>query len=297
MNNRAINEKEKPLALIYPEYCHELSPTIKKWCPVSAEDLCALEWRGVYSNGRRLYHFGNHPVKWVRLTGVVVAVDEARERRVWTLDDSSGVCVECTAPMPTPDPPNGTLVVTKPAPTKPKAQLHSTSTTKPGPSVTNPNIPWDEVDVGTVIKVKGGISNFWDQKRVEVIKIEVLKSTDQEVRCWDEVVKFRREVLDCPWVVTPEMEERCRRRVGRVRKDRKMGGGEKSLREQVGKRQVEDKRNNTSWESEGVKRDRYGQEWRDSRRTGEEQKRRAHDTKPHRKRWENCREDFKENRY
>ncbi|KAH6680303.1 hypothetical protein B0J14DRAFT_262465 [Halenospora varia] len=282
MNNRTTNEKEKAKPHIYPEYCHELSPTIKRWCPLLAKDIHSLDWRGVYNNGRPLYHFGNHPVKWVRLTGVVVAVDEFTERRVWRLDDSSGVCVECTAPVPAAEAPNGVVVVTKPqTDSKSKPRNDSTNMAKAGPSVTNPNIPWDEVDVGTVVKVKGGISNFRDQKQVEVIKIEVLRSTDQEVKCWDEVVKFKREVLDVPWVVTPEQEERCRRRAGRVRKDRKTGGSEKSLREMVGKRQVEGKRDDERGKREEVKRDRYGQEWRDSRRPGEERKGRAHDAEAH----------------
>jgi hypothetical protein len=66
--------------------------------------------------------------------------------------------------------------------------------------------------VGAVVKIKGGINTFRDQKQVEIIKVEVLKSTDQEVRCWNEVLEFRKDVLRVPWVVTPEQEEKCRRR-------------------------------------------------------------------------------------
>ncbi|TVY85506.1 CST complex subunit STN1, partial [Lachnellula suecica] len=178
---------------IYPEYCHELSPTLNLWCRLRATDIHALVSRGMFSNGRPLYHYGNHPIKWVRVTGVIVAVDEFYGRRVYTLDDSSGMCIECTCPVPVP----AKATVTKPSAAK---GLPPTVTKAEGPTVTNPNIPWDNVDVGTVVKIKGGIKEFREQRQVEIIKVEVLGGTALEVKCWDEALVFRREVLGVPWV-------------------------------------------------------------------------------------------------
>ncbi|TVY51481.1 hypothetical protein LCER1_G006255 [Lachnellula cervina] len=187
---------------IYPDYCHELSPTIKRWCPLRATDIHALDSWEMFNNGRPVYHHGNHPVKWVRLTGVIVAVDEFYGRKVFTLDDSSGMCIECTCPTPQSATlpsdtaaARSTVIVTR---NKPAAQQTE------GPTVTNPKIPWDEVDV-------------------EMIKVEVLRSTDQEVRCWDEVLAFRREVLGVPWVVSVEMEEKYKRRAMREKRHEKKG--------------------------------------------------------------------------
>jgi len=78
------------------------------------------------------------------------------------------------------------------------------------PSVQDPSIPWEGLDIGTVIKIKGKPSTWRDMKQVEIIKIEIIRSTDMEVRCWDEVLKFRKEVLSFPWVVSAEEEKRCR---------------------------------------------------------------------------------------
>jgi endo-1,3(4)-beta-glucanase len=47
--------------------------------------------------------------------------------------------------------------------------------------------------------------------QIEVIKIEVLRGTEQEVKCWDEVLAFRRDVLSKPWSVSAEEEEKCKR--------------------------------------------------------------------------------------
>lgn len=194
---------------------------------------------------RALYHFDNHPVKWVRITGVVVAVDEFKGKRVFTVDDSSGMCIECTAIAPPPPPSEkdkpimpshlnqiASLMVVrntgisnaagggkmreKKVGEKGKERGKIVGAKEKGggkvvPSVQCPAVPWDEVDVGTVVKVKGRVNNWWDTIQIEVIKIEVLGCTDQEVRCWNEVLAFKRDVLSKPWVVSQEEEERCRR--------------------------------------------------------------------------------------
>ncbi|KAG4437878.1 hypothetical protein IFR05_006638 [Cadophora sp. M221] len=220
---------------------------------------------------RALYHFDNHPVKWVRVTGVVVAVDEFKGKKVYTVDDSSGMCIECTAiappPPPTTDaptlPPHLNQIASlmhvqtaakKPADDKNKAKGDGKiSEGKVVPSVLSPAVPWEEVDVGTVVKVKARVNNYWDTIQLEVVKIEVLRCTDQEVRCWNEVAAFKREVLSGPWVVSKEEEERCRRvrerelrhaRKGRVERQ---GGGngaaagveERRKRKEAERREVE----------------------------------------------------------
>ncbi|KAL2075419.1 hypothetical protein VTL71DRAFT_362 [Oculimacula yallundae] len=242
---------------IYPDYCHSLSPTIGKWCPLQATDVHRLKTVGMFSDGRALYHLDNHPVKWVRITGVVVATDEFKGKGVFTVDDSSGMCIECTAiaPPPPPAPEASTLpahlnqiaslmqvqTTTKKAEdekTKKEEKLAGKDGKKIVPSVASPIVPWEDVDVGTVVKVKGRVGCWWDTIQIEVIKIEVLRCTDQEVRCWNEVMAFKREVLSGPWIVSGEEEERCRKmrerelrhaRKGRVGKDgrveRKGGGG------------------------------------------------------------------------
>ena len=37
--------------VIYPEYCHDASPTILKWCPMRAADVCDLRDVGMYIDG------------------------------------------------------------------------------------------------------------------------------------------------------------------------------------------------------------------------------------------------------
>ncbi|KAH8765842.1 hypothetical protein BGZ57DRAFT_767529 [Hyaloscypha finlandica] len=187
---------------IYPDYCHALSPTIGKWVPLRATDIHGLQKMLIAHLGkteRPLFHYQNHPIKWVRVTGVIVAVDEYPGKNVYTVDDSSGMCVECVCVAPVPAPKMGTI------------GRKGNGGDKTAPSVQEPIVPWDLMDVGTVIKVKGRIGDFWKQRQVEVVKVEVLWSTDQEVKCWNEVMDFRRDVLGKHWVVSRAEEEKCRR--------------------------------------------------------------------------------------
>lgn len=172
--------------------------------------------------GRETYHHGNHPIKWVRVTGVIVAVDEFSARRVYTIDDSSGMSIECTCPAPPPAAlPVPThlaqVTVTKEARTS-TVQNRNSAPEKPAsstPSVETPLVPWDDIDVGSVVKIKGKPGAFRDVFQVNIIKLEVIRSTEQEVRCWNEVLAFRKEVLRVPWVVSQEAEDRFRKRAER----------------------------------------------------------------------------------
>ena len=173
----------------------------------------------------------------MRITGVVVAIDEFSGRRILTVDDSSGSCIECVCAIPS------IVSVSKPAETtgaavgrlnqfqvqihphrngneslkyedkagqgggKPKPTGSDQKTEQP--SAQNPLIPWQDVDIGSVLKIKGQITSFRDMKQVDVIKIDIIRGTEAEVKCWEEVYTFRQSVLSKPWVVTEEEGRLC----------------------------------------------------------------------------------------
>lgn len=171
--------------------------------------------------GKEIYHLGNHPIKWVRLTGVIIAIDEFFARRILTIDDSSGMCIECTCPAASTDAASDhthlnqastsnlvTLTAEEPKVVRPAAQQTS-------PTVEMPLVPWLDVEVGRVVKVKGKPGTFREMKQVEIIKVEMLRATEQEVRCWNEVLAFRKQILSTPWVISQEEEKKCRKRASK----------------------------------------------------------------------------------
>ncbi|POS85199.1 hypothetical protein EPUL_003765 [Erysiphe pulchra] len=193
---------------------------------------------------RKLLHYGNHPIKWVRVTGVIVAIDcwgnAPNFKRIYTLDDSSGSCIECSAPAPSPAfsaakntfttqiHSDGLKIKTsretnlKVYRTSNQQRLDEQNRTScqsgqssVAPSVLHPLVPWDRVHVGSVVKIKGKVDIWWNQKRIEIVKLDILRCTDLEVRCWNEVISFKQDILNKPWVLTQKQEHRCRKRANK----------------------------------------------------------------------------------
>jgi endo-1,3(4)-beta-glucanase len=176
----------------------------------------------------------------VRITGVIVAVDKFSARKIYTIDDSSGMCIECTCPAPAPA---LTLPEVPGHLNQAGVQLTAKTDTKQAqpttPSITEPLVPWDDLDVGVVVKIKGKPGQFRDMKQIEIVKAEVIRSTQQEVRCWDEVFAFRKEVLDVPWVVGKEEEEKLRRKAVKEKQFSRTKGKDGRRKEESRKKRKE----------------------------------------------------------
>ncbi|KAI1847587.1 hypothetical protein JX266_006439 [Neoarthrinium moseri] len=180
MTSAAVPDYEE-----YPQYCYHLSPTITKWCPFRASDIPQLRWHPGFQGQDDTFFHLNHPIRWVRVVGVVVAIDSFQTRRVYTVDDSTGVCIECSVSIPQPADPKHT------AHTAVKAE----SAAEPAADL------YPDVDVGMVVDVKGNLKLFRDQKVIKIQKLQRIRSTNQEVQFWNKIRDFRSEVLSKPWVL------------------------------------------------------------------------------------------------
>ncbi|KAI1211268.1 uncharacterized protein F4807DRAFT_30564 [Annulohypoxylon truncatum] len=177
----------------YPAYCFHLSPTINKWCPLRAIDIHGLERRPGFEADNVFFSL-NHPIRWVRIVGVVVAIDEYHGSRVYTIDDSTGACIECRVKIP------------KPANDKCQNGVdHETTAVPPAPD------PYSDIDVGMVVEAKGSTTIFRDQKQIQIQKLQRVRSTNQEVQFWNKIQEFRREVLSRPWVLERREIRRCKK--------------------------------------------------------------------------------------
>ena len=136
----------------------------------------------------------------MRLTGVIVAMDEFYNRVCITIDDGSGATIEATC-----------LAPPRPEATATVAAIAVSTERAADDAMVSPDGPkLRGVDVGKVVKVKGGIKEFRGVRQVAMKAIAVLGDTRAEVGAWREGVRFREEVLRVLWVVTPEEERRCR---------------------------------------------------------------------------------------
>lgn len=137
---------------------------------------------------------------------MVVAVDEYPGRRVYTVDDSSGECIECMIDFPRPPPSSSNTIVGAGSNSNLKAAATTTTTN----SDTASRVP-EGVDVGTVVDIKGELALFRDHKQIKILKTTVLRSTEQEVTFWAKLRDYRRDVLDKPWELTEKQVRRCRK--------------------------------------------------------------------------------------
>lgn len=127
-------------------------------------------------------------------------MDEFYNRICITIDDGSGVTIEATCLAPPRPEPSATIAAI------------AVSTERPADdAMVSPDGPkLRGVDVGKVVKVKGGIKEFRGVRQVALKAVALLGDTRAEVGAWREGVRFREEVLRVPWVVTEEEETRCR---------------------------------------------------------------------------------------
>ncbi|KAH0544529.1 hypothetical protein FGG08_001301 [Glutinoglossum americanum] len=182
-----------PQLEFYPSYCFAVaSPTYNVWAKLTATDVHALSERKEFV-AQNIYFYLNHPIRWICVTGVVVAVDEFEKRTILWVDDGSGswggieVVWERPCPSSSPSNANATTAVTTLAPPRTTA---------------TPDI--SGIDIGTVIRAKGTITTFRNTRQILLKRVEILPDTQSEVKAWKGVTRFRVEVLGKPWELEPE---------------------------------------------------------------------------------------------
>ncbi|KAF2193449.1 hypothetical protein K469DRAFT_550151 [Zopfia rhizophila CBS 207.26] len=188
---------------LYPAYCFRASPTYNAWVKLTAADVQALRSEPDFQ-AQRIYFHLNYPIRYVRLVGVVVAVDDINLKyTVLTIDDGSGATIEIKIIRLTPDIYNA---------------VESPSNT----TVDNVNIIVQRgvfevtvdhhmLNIGTVIKAKCTISEFRGQKQLELKRAWIVSTTNEEAQAWAETAAFKREILSVPWHISSSEHKRIKK--------------------------------------------------------------------------------------
>lgn len=185
---------------LYPQYCFHLSPTINRWCHFRAADIVRLTSHPGFQGQDIFFHL-NHPIKWVRICGIVVDHREIAGRQIYTIDDSSGTVIDCVLNVPRsskgPDPIVGA----------PEWNYKARENTA-GRKLASVDAP---IDLGHILDVKGSVNIFRDQKQIIPDKIKHIRTTEQEALFWGKVAQLRRDVLDRPWFLDTKVVRKLRR--------------------------------------------------------------------------------------
>lgn len=138
------------------------------------------------------YFYLNHPIRYIYLVGVIVAINDINLRyTTLTLDDGSGATLEVKIVRPLPD-------IYNPVESPSNTEVDNLEViSRLGEfEVTVDNQP---VDIGTTIKVKGTVSEFRGVKQLELKRIWIVSTTNEEVKFWDAAATFKSDVLGKAW--------------------------------------------------------------------------------------------------
>ncbi|KAF2258020.1 hypothetical protein CC78DRAFT_526948 [Lojkania enalia] len=180
-----------PSYRLFPAYCFRASPTYNTWVKLTAADIQALRTEPDFQS-QNIYFYLNHPIRYVCLVGVVVAIDDINMKyTVLTIDDGSGATVEVKIVRLTPD-------VYNPVESSSNTAIDNVHVISRY-GIFEIMVNEARLAIGSVIKAKCTISEFRNQKQLELKRVWVLFTTDEEAKAWTKAAVFKREVLSIPW--------------------------------------------------------------------------------------------------
>lgn len=138
------------------------------------------------------------PVRWVRVVGVVLAIDTFEGRRAYTVDDGSGACIEA--------------VVKTDHANQPMSGKSTAESEKWAAAIA------DGIEVGSVADVKGWLHTF-REVQINVKKMDLVRCTADEVKLWAKRDKQQRDILEKPWVLRKSEIRKCRETAERAEAD------------------------------------------------------------------------------
>ena len=203
--------KPNPPLIYYPAYTYPASPTYFIWVKLACHDvhhhLTTQPDRKHHqsSTGNPLYFYLNHPIQFVQVTGIVVAIEDFHPHIfLFTLDDSSGSTID--------------VVWRKPKPlqndtTAPAATATATAkVTQPKDKGSDQNEPsllplLTTLSISSTILAKGTLSPFRGTLQLNLLRLTPLTPV-QEVRLISSRTAFLLSTLLKPWSLSQSSQQR-----------------------------------------------------------------------------------------
>ncbi|KAI5777501.1 hypothetical protein EDC01DRAFT_732395 [Geopyxis carbonaria] len=200
-----------PPLTFHPRYCYPLSPTYNTWARLTCADIHTHITTRPGGGAFIL----NHPLRYVRLVGQIVAVDAYERRTLLVLDDGSGANIDVLAIHGAGEVTAGVLAGAK---------------------------VWDTVKARGTLEMRRGRWQVVLVKRLEVLGGDGV----EEAVAWRQEAAWKRQVLGRAWEVEEgaraKMERRWRReerrRIEGVEGEREKRGAERGAERFRGKRRA-----------------------------------------------------------
>jgi len=220
--NNIINAASTSLTF-YPAYAFTASETWSKWVKLTAHDIhhvlkphekyaettttLAHPDTATHHNHRDaalLLFYLNHPIQFVQVVGVIVALDEYFEKFwLFTIDDSSGATIDVTCPKPE----------------KEKAALNSAQDRKSKSNGSKESATEEAIlqrnvstlTIGTVVQAKGTLSTFRSSRQLSLLRLAIVPDTTQEMALMASRITFLNSTLGKPWTLSSRQVKELQR--------------------------------------------------------------------------------------
>ena len=185
---------------IYPKRYFGDSATWFAWNKLTAKDVHALREEPGFE-GQDIYFYLNHPIRFVRLVGLVVQIDVVSEGKwtLLTLDDSSGANIEVKIEKrrriagDDDEYPSNTYV----------DNVHVLVNTGQATILVNSQ----PLELGTVIGAQGTITAFRQSRQLNLKRIFRVKDTNEEATHWLRAANWKQQVLSKPWILSRQRQD------------------------------------------------------------------------------------------
>lgn len=180
----------------YPSFLFQHSPTYSQWVRLSAKDFHEGLHRRSEFEGPDLWFYLNHPVKYVRVVGIVVAYDDLEKR----IDITRIVFPPLFSP-------HNFLSLTKRLVDDGSGRLINLIVWKDPLKGEKRKLPLEDlkgIHLYSVIKAKGNVGEFRGTKQLVLRRVSVLRDTNDEVDAWGEAADFKETVLSKPWTLSQD---------------------------------------------------------------------------------------------
>ena len=193
---------------IYSKRYFDASLTWCEWNKLTAADVHALRKEQGFEGQNICFHL-NHPIRFVRLVGLVVDIEITKNAKhiLISLDDGSGECIEVKTSLRDVGKddhgvyPSNTVVDTL------DVHMHM--------SIATVYVNKQPIDVGTVIKAKGTLDSFRNRRQLKLERVWIVRDTNEEVQEWSKTAQWKRDVLSKPWVLTKDQQNAIDEQISR----------------------------------------------------------------------------------
>jgi len=185
-----------PKPPIYPKRYWDASTTFINWNKLTALDIHNALHTEPGFGGQDIYFYGNHPIRFVRIVGLLVDIETRGRYTILSVDDSSGACIDVK-------------ITSRPVKLGDEGEYPSNTTidnvdVKLEWGIPTLHLDFKPIVLGSALEFKGTISVFRATRQLDLKRLLPVPNTNAEAAAWVKTAKWKQNVLSRPWVLTQQ---------------------------------------------------------------------------------------------